>query len=217
MHPDEETRREEEETNALLRQLDGPEPRVDFRTVVDRAGRGKRAGIADRRLLRVAAGLFVVAGIAGVAYALPGSPLPRWVDHVIAWVGGGGADLRPAPDPAGDSDAGGAGIAVTPGSRLLILFESPQGTARVSLTDDPEVIVRAPAHAATFTSGADRLVIGNHGPVATFEIQIPRAAPRVEIFVGRTRLFLKEAGGVAVPPAADSSGVYVLRLNPSGS
>jgi len=115
------------------------------------------------------------------------------------WTGGGSAQ---APDP------GVAGIAVAPGRALVILFTSPQveGQAQVSLTDGTEVVVRAPSGTATFTADVDRLVIDNPGSRATFEIQIPRAAPWVEIRVQGVPIFLKEGSRV--------TGSYLLPLTP---
>ena len=54
------------------------------------------------------------------------------------------------------------------------------------------------------------------GSSATFEIQIPRAAPRVEILVGGTRLFLKEGSRVTVEGTADAQGPFVLPLSRAG-
>lgn len=187
--------REEDEVHALLRHLDHPAPRVDPHAV---AARARARGV---RWVRWAAGIVVALGLAGAAYAAPGSPLPAWVEAVVRWVEGGSAEV---PDP------GVAGIAVAPGRELVILFTSaqPEGQAEVSLTDGAEVVVRAPIGAATFTSDVDRLVIDNQGSPATFEIQIPRTAPRVEIRVAGDRIFLKE--GSRVTPRCHESPCRLL-------
>lgn len=188
-------RRAEDEVHALLRHLDHAPPRIDAHAVVARAS-AHRFGWT-----RWAAGIVLALGVAGAAYAAPGSPLPAWVQAVAQWMGGGPAQ---SPDPEG----GVAGIAVAPGRELLILFTSFQteGQAQVSLTDGVEVVVRASSGAAVFTSGVDRLVIDNGGSTATFGIEIPRAAPRVEIRVGDARVFLKEGSRVRGP--------YVIPLRP---
>jgi hypothetical protein len=138
-----------------------------------------------------AAVVLLALGVAGVAYAAPGSPLRQWAHAVAVWLRG------ETPQP----EASGAGIAVAPGQNLIILFTSTQreGSARVSLTDRADVVVRAPVGAATFSLEADRLVIDNKHSRASFEIQIPRAARRVEIRVAGARRFLKDGPAVTAP------------------
>ncbi|MFN2399423.1 MAG: anti-sigma factor [Gemmatimonadaceae bacterium] len=190
-----EVKREEEEVFALLTHVDHSPPRIDAGAIAARA-RGRDFGWG-----RLAAGFLLTLGFAGAVYALPGSPLRGWVQAVVQR-----KEVRPDPSsavsvPAQAADAGKgvAGIAVSPGRELLILFTSRQaaGHAIITLADGPEVTVRALTGAASFTSGADRLVIDNPSSSATFEIQIPRAAPRVEIRVGEDRIFLKEGSRVS--------------------
>src|SRR4030095_2706667 len=97
-----------------------------------------------------------------------------------------------APQPAP------AGVAVTPGRSLLLQFTNSQaeGQARLTLTHGADVGGRAPAGAANFPSNVDRLLIDNQKTAATFEIQIPRGAARVEIRVGSRPVFLKVGEGV---------------------
>jgi hypothetical protein len=87
------------------------------------------------------------------------------------------------------------------------------GLARVRLTDSAHVVVRAANGAATFSSDADRLVIDNRGGVGTFEIQIPRSAPRVEVLVNGARRYLKEGDRVTVNEPAEEPGVYAIPLS----
>ena len=175
MHIDEQ--REDAELFSLLGALDHPVPRVDARAVAALATRRRPA------YLRWAAGIVLGLGLAGAAYALPGSPLRAWVRALVHGT---------APGPT-QADSGFAGIAVAPGQGLSVVFTARQavGSADVILTDSAEVVVRALTGAATFTSAADRLVIENTGSDATFEIQIPRAAPRVEILVEGSSILLK--------------------------
>ncbi len=74
--------------------------------------------------------------------------------------------------------------------------------------------VRAPIGAASFTSAADRLVITNSGSGATFEIEIPRKAPRVEIRVAGHRIFLKDGSRVLTESLAENGNRYLLPLSP---
>ncbi|MBA3521744.1 MAG: hypothetical protein H0T90_04475 [Gemmatimonadales bacterium] len=119
--------------------------------------------------------------------------------------------VRPAQVP--ERDAGVAGVAATPGKAFVIHFELPDsaGAARVSLTEGEEVTVRAPSGAATFTSGAERLLVSNAGSGATFEIGIPRDAPRVEIRVAGGRIFLKDGTRIVSDQPAENQH-YVLPL-----
>ena len=185
------------EVRAQLRQLDHEAPRITAAQIAARARAGEGArGAPGVRRLRWAAGIVLALGLAGAAYAAPGSPVRAWVRAALAWVSGKPdttSAQRPGPEPR-------SGIAVAPGQALVIAFASRQHPAevRVSLTDGQEVVVRAPMGAATFTSDVERLVIHGTGNVAgaVFEIEIPRTAPRVEIQVQGERRFLKQGPAV---------------------
>lgn len=206
-----EAQRDESEIFALLGQVDHPVPAVDPEMVAARAqGAGFRWG-------RWAAGILLFLGIAGVAYALPGSPLRDWVRSVTARIGDTDQPApAPAPVPAQAPDEGVAGIAAIPGRQFVIAFESPEpgGQAQVSLTEGEEVTIRAPIGAASFTSAADRLVIANSGSGATFRIEIPRTAPRVEIRVAGHRIFLKDGSRLQSESRVETSGTLVIPLFP---
>lgn len=192
----------ERAVHTLLGSLDHPLPPVDAATLADRA----RA--RSPQWYRWAAGILLAGGLAGAAYAVPGSPVPAWVTTVLQWIGARSEPLPKAPAPAEPVVVGQAGIAVPPGAGLVILFTSrqPEGEARVTLSDGDQVVVRALTGAATFTSDVDRLVVENRGSSATFEIEIPRQAPRVEIRVDGVRMFLKEG--------PETRGPLVFPLNP---
>ncbi len=220
MHPDEEeAQREEAELNALFRVLDDPPPAVSaealaLRAVMDKAAARTRGSGWMRR----AAAVLLVVGVAGAAYAIPGSPVRGWVqDFTRKLSGGGGSSGGGVPDTGGHTP-GVSGVAVVPGQRLVILFQrwQPGSSARVVLDDGPEVRVQAAAGAATFTSNSDLLVIDNGGSPAVFEIRIPRTAPLVEILVGGDRVFLKEGPGITTGATASAAGVYLVPLTSSG-
>jgi len=220
--------REEAAVHALLRAVDDPAPQLDVEAVAAAAQapvssrhrperRLRRRALGHREpSLRWAAGFLLAAIVVGAAYAVPGSPLPDWVSAVRGWMGGGPGATPSTPGPAQAPDERVAGIAVAPGDELLILFLSPQveGQVDVALTDDAEVGVRAPIGAATFTSDVERLVIDNRGSSASFEVRIPRAAPRVEIRVVGRRIFLKE-GARVMAGESQARGLYLLPLTPS--
>jgi hypothetical protein len=200
--------RDEGEIFALLRRVDHAVPAVDPETVAARA-RGMGA-VWGRR----AAGILLFLGVAGTAYALPGSPVRDWVRSVVAWIGDSDQP-PPAPAQVQAPDQGAAGIAAIPGRQFVIAFESsePGGQAQVSLTEGEEVTVRAPIGAASFTSAADRLVIANSGSGATFRIEIPRAAPRVEIRVAGSRIFLKDGSRIQSKGSVEAGGKLLIPLS----
>jgi Putative zinc-finger len=200
--------RDETEIFALFRHMDYPPPIVSAEAV---AARARSSGLVWRRW---AAGVVLFVGLAGAAYATPGSPLREWVNSAAAWIAGLDRQAPPAPRvPAPDS--GVAGVAAPPGRSFIIAFESPEagGRVRVALTEGDEVTVRAPSGAAGFTSAADRLLIDSGNTGATYQIEIPRAAPRVEIRVGGNRIFLKEGSRVLAESLAENGDLYLLPLS----
>lgn len=200
--------REEHEVYALLRAVDHEPPPVDARALVRRS-RGRALGP-----MRWAAGALLALGVAGAAYAMPGSPVRAWVKTVEHRIAGRPAPAPQTPTPAVSQPPALAGVAIAPGRQLRIVFTSYQaaGELRVSLTDSAEVSARAPAGAATFTADGDRIVIANDEGTATFEIQIPRAAAWIEIHVGGSRVLLKRGPDVAAARPAAQPGVWVLPL-----
>lgn len=207
-----EAERDDAEVNALLRLLDHPLPRVSAQTII------AIARPRDVAWGRWAAGILLVATLGGAAYAAPGSPLRRLVQSAASLLGRGD-DPRPAtqaPAPNAEAAGTGGGIAVEAGRALLIQFTSHQqaGEARITLTDSDMVTVRAPNGAATFTSDVDRLIVDNSGSLSSFEIQIPRTAPRVEVRVGTVQRYLKDGARIVARTPADAQGAVQLPLAP---
>jgi hypothetical protein len=175
---------------SLLRSLDHPVPSaLSLEATLARA-RGKAPG-----RMRWAAGLLLAIGVAGVAYAAPGSPLPRWMaalQTVASPRPSEPALVIPVPEPA---EPAMAGIAVNPGRTLTIAFESPwpEGLAVVSLTDGADVVLRAPSGVAAFASAPGRVSVRGRPAPARFDIDVPRSAPRVVILVAGEQVLLVEA------------------------
>ncbi|MBA3258422.1 MAG: hypothetical protein H0T68_03015 [Gemmatimonadales bacterium] len=194
--------RDEGEIHALLRLVDHPSPGVRAESVVA----GAVAGGGGWR--RWAAGIVLALTLGGVAYAAPGSPVRNWARALLEW-GDDAPEFAPLPPPPEM-----AGLAIAPGPALTVLFRSvsPAGHVRVSLGDGSEVRVRGPVGAATFTSDGGRLAIDNRSSDATFEIEIPRVAPRVEIRVAGERIFLKEGGRVSAAGGRAVGEVYLIPL-----
>jgi hypothetical protein len=223
MHPDDEPT---DVVLALLRALDHPVPAVTAEAIAARARAASRVTPA----WRWAAAVLLTVSVAGVAFALPGSPLRRWASTLAAVVTGrgrpdAGPDSASAPQ-APFPDQGRAGIAVPPGRSLLIVFDrpAPAALALVSLVGGAEVIVRAPAGSATFTTDAGRLVVEGRGASPpgsapapdTFAIDIPRESRRVEIRAGSARVFLKERDRIT-SGLPGTAGPWLLPLGTAGS
>jgi hypothetical protein len=218
----EDAAREEAYVLSLLREVDTPPPALRAADVVSRAGLESGAPRArGSAWLRRAAALVAAVGIVGVAYALPGSPMRRWVHDLVGKVGGR-AGAPEGPSTRGGGAANVSGIAVSPGRNLTIVFamDAAQGAGnsgeiRVSLTGAADVQVRARGGAATFTTKGDFILIGVRDPSAVFDVRIPRSAPWVEILQGDNPVFLKEGTRITASGARNLAGGYVLPLAPS--
>jgi len=198
-----EIERERGEFSARLGELDVPAPAFTATGILERGAQAPRRILQGQGRWAWAAGVVVALGIVGLAYAVPGSPLRAWVTTIGHWKethGARGAPPPPTSLPAAPPDTEVAGVSVDPGQRLLISFLRPQSRARlrVEWSDGAEVEVRAPHGAATFTSSTELLEIDGRDSLGTFQIRIPRRAPRVEIQVGGERVYLEEVGRVTV-------------------
>ncbi len=202
-----ELERDQKEVYRLFQSVDSPPPRV---TAADVVAAGARTSHFEWG--RLAAGILLAAALAGGAYAMPGSPLRDWMRGARDRIQGPARPPKLVESPIPLM----AGLAVPPGEGLVILFEraAPLSTAHVSLGEEAEVRVRGPSGGATFGSEADTLRIGNRDSTATFEIEIPRAARKVEIRVAGTRIFLKDGTRIVAPGAGEDEEVYLLPLAP---
>jgi hypothetical protein len=164
-------KREEAAIFDLLGHVDHAAPKVNAARFI---GPGRTPSSAWARR---AAGIVIVAALAGAAYAIPGSPLPGLVKKLVALVN--------APAPPADDDAAKpappatSGIAVPAGDGFIIQFATTQDSsyAIVSFTPDAMVRVRAIGGTAVFTTDTGRLDIDNRGSTAHYEIEIPAQLP----------------------------------------
>ncbi|HXO86518.1 MAG TPA: hypothetical protein VN803_13440, partial [Gemmatimonadales bacterium] len=143
---------------------------------------------------------------AGALYAIPGSPLRRW----IAALGGG--QPKQGPAPTGPS----AGIAVEPGARFRIVFSSrAAGQVTIVVTDGVAIEARRldDGSTARFTAELDALLIDPGTSPGDFAIDIPRAAPWVEVLIAGRRIFLKDGLQIVTDARPDSLGRYVLSFH----
>jgi anti-sigma factor RsiW len=202
------TEREEQELVARLRLLDHPQPALRAESIA-------RASRRRARPVRWAAAVLLGLAVATAAYAAPGSPLPRWIRAILS-TGEEPAPVRISPESGTAAAIELAGIAVAPGAAMVIDFPSapPQGQAQVSLVEETAVEVRAPMGTAMFSADADRVVVRSTAPAITFQIRIPRAAPRVEIRVAGRQVFLSQRGRTSAEGPGGPDG-YLLPLDTS--
>ena len=204
-------RRDHDDVMTLLGAVDHRPPSITAATVAS------RARVRRSPWIRRAAGIVLALGVAGAAYAAPGSPVRQWLRDVVDR-----NSPRPtastSPPSASDQSPpqveSWAGIAVEPGQSLVVQFTAAQvaGTLRVSLTDSSRVVVRAAHGAATFGSAEDRLLIGNSESSGDFQIDLPRSARRVEIRVADRRVLLKDGTRIVAIVAPDATGSYVIPI-----
>lgn len=208
----ERARLEVAELRGALTLLDHPVPRLSAGDIAIAARRSPR-----RVGLRWAAAVLAAVGLASVAYAAPGSPVPGWIAALSARMSDRDPSV-PAPVPERSGQADLAGIAVPPGRRLVVSFDSTQieGEAIVTIAAAAaELTVQAPAGAATYDAGLERLVIGNGGSRASYAVTIPADAPWVELLVAGERLLLKAGDRVTTRDGTGAAGgPYRLPLRP---
>jgi hypothetical protein len=196
--------REDLELDGLLRSLDHELPTITADDVMARARRSRLAP------LRLAAGIVVAVAVAGVAYALPGSPIRDWVDAAFDRTGQTGDERRPRP--AGDS---GAGLVLDPADTLSVtIAPGSSGHIRIVTTEDAELIARMVSGEARFTSDPYGLGVDMRTP-DTLELRVPRAARSVTVIAGERPVFTIHDGEVSSALEPDSSGHYLLELGAS--
>lgn len=191
---------------ALLGNLDHPRRHADHSAVM------ARARARNSIWMRKAAGFVVAAALAGAAYAAPGSPLPSLVEKVF----GGGQDASDVPvaQTTVPETPVLSGVTVATGNRMVITFTGTQavGDIHVTLSDDPEIEVRATGTGASFTAKEEMLTIDNANSRARFAIAIPRDARLVEIRIGEDRVFLKDRSRIVTTNATSGAETWVIPL-----
>jgi anti-sigma factor RsiW len=193
----EDLRGEDQWLQGVLRSIDHPAPHVHVEAVTRRARQ-------SRRPLRWAAAIALFLLAAGTAYALPGSPVRRWIDHLVG--SSAGTRTEPLPDVAG--------VGLPPGRHFSIVFTAPHapGSVTITFTDDSTIVARRRGGAATFAAEIDRLRIETGSTPTDFELRIPRQARWVEVVVGARRIFLKDGPRVTTEARIDSEGRYLIPL-----
>ncbi|HZD06391.1 MAG TPA: zf-HC2 domain-containing protein [Longimicrobiales bacterium] len=201
---------EDTATEARLAHLDRPAPDLDPRALLRRWDRERQGGRSRR--LAWAASILILLAVAGAAWAVPGSPVPRWLESLRA-------GARPRSTAVSPADVPSPPIAGGPQARgddLLILLPARRTgwQLRIRPTDEPLVTVQTVRGRASFTdaAGGHRLGVEPLGASGILRIDVPRSASRVEIRLEGRRVFLQEGGRVQVAPPPDSGGVWALPL-----
>ena len=109
-----------------------------------------------------------------------------------------------------------SGVAVAPGAKLAISFTAsqPVGELRISLSSVADVSVRTADPAATFTSSDGQLRVSNAGSQASFDLEVPVSAVRVEIFVDGHLRYVKDHRRITSASASRRGALYVIPLQP---
>lgn len=202
-------RTDEEDERDIFRLLEAvdrspPGLTAEAVTVIARSRR-RRAGV-----YRWAAVSLLVVVLGGVAYALPGSPVRAWLEDFLKTSQSSPVSV----DPDGGEPAL-AGISVSPGERMEIVFDRiPSGSrAAVRVVDQAQLSVQTAAGAARFTAGTARLVVTFTRDSALVQVSVPRSAPSLEIRVAGRVLFRK-IGDEIIGPSPQPDSTYTLLLAP---
>lgn len=181
-------RQEEASIYALLESLDGERRPVQLAAVKRQA-----RGVARRGIRRWAAGVIAAAGLAGVAYAVPSSPLRALIARM----------QREAPPAVAIGDSSShvgvsaaselTTVSVASGNSVVVAIAQAQPgmTLRIELADVVEVSVSGPA-AARYSVGPARVLVESAGEGGEYHVVVPRRAPRVEVTLEGRRVWLKE-------------------------
>lgn len=171
---------------------------------------GLRARAIARRRWQWAATILLSCAAAGTAYAMPGSPVPRWVERVAGWISR--RDDAPPPPAPTTAPAAPSGIVlpVEPSLTIRLRGGGAGSEARVVVVDSGGITVRVRDGQAAFTSSAGLLIVQAGDAGARVEVELPRGAPLVRIEAEGQRLFLLRAGVVESAAVPDRDGSYRL-------
>ncbi|MEX1256136.1 MAG: hypothetical protein WEG36_00810 [Gemmatimonadota bacterium] len=202
MHPDREP--SDSDPATLLSHLDHPVPEVSLDDVWSRA-----QGREPRRWRHSwAAGVILALGVAGVAYAAPGSPIPRWIRALTERDGvDAGAPTAQAEDLRGLSFGAGEPLLVE------IAPSSQPYSLRVTLTDDAAILVGTSRDDTEFDVRPNGVRV-QIAPEDMLHVRLPRGAARVEV-VGQGRtLFLWDGVQIRTEASREADGSLLLRVVP---
>ena len=120
---------EEAEVFAALAALDHAAPAVSIGAIE------RGAQVDAVRRLPWAAGIVIALGVAGVAYAMPGSPLPAWLGGLTSWIRGEPSVAQVVSSPSRPAASDAPGVAVPPGTQShACLYVMADGGRRARAT-----------------------------------------------------------------------------------
>ncbi len=171
---------------------------------------GLRARASSLRRWRWAATILLSCAAAGAAYAMPGSPLPGWVERIGEWISPPGRTPAPESPAAAPAAPSGIVLPVEPNLTVRLRGGAAGSEARVVVVDSGGITVRVRSGQAAFTTSSGLLVVDAGGAGTGIEVELPRGAPMVGIETAGQRLFLLHNGVVESATTADDAGVYRL-------
>lgn len=198
--------REDLELSQLLRSLDHDRPAITAQDVIARARRPRGVPV------RLVAGVAAAIALAGVAYALPGSPVRSWVDAALR--------ATEESDAVGSEETGErnvtevrAGIVLDPAEALSVsIVPGSSGRLRIIIIEEGELVAQMISGEARFTSDPGTLSIELRAP-DILELRIPRSAPSVSVIAAGRPVFTKRGRDISAVMEPDSAGRYILDLD----
>ena len=201
------------EIDRSLRLLDYPVAGADVDVIIRRAKRDR-----SKSLWRMAAGIAFLA-TAGVAAAMPGSPIRAWIDRGNAERPNGSRSAAVAPELPQPRTPSAAGISIEASGSVTLVFDANQTAGSITIRFDTgsELRVRAEGGAAGFEVRSEGLRVRNRGSVASYEVMVPATASSVDIRVGDSAVFRKRDEVVVKGPRAELDGSFVISLRKGAS
>ncbi len=195
----------------LLQALDHGVPDVSADAVIARARRRP-----TRRRGALAAGIAALLIAGGAAATVPGSPMRRYVERVLA----GDRSLVPQrPSVAargGDRTVNGAsGVAFVPVAGVDVVFRDAQsaGAILITLSDAAALRITHEGGSAGYALTGDGVFVENAASSASYHITLPRNVPRARVRVGDQVVFAKDGARIATAAVRDRSGAYVITFS----
>lgn len=194
-------------TRSLLEALDDPAPDIVVDDVIAVAERRRIDTRSRPRLPWVA----VIAGLlsAGLVAAaiVPGSPLRELIVSL-------GADGQETPAST-DAWSQEAGVAMTPGRRLDIVFEARQATGSIDLvaTADDIARIEVAGDSVGFAVSDASILIENRDARASFRVVVPDRVPLVSIAIAGRSVYERRDGEVVRDAFEDEGDVERLRFD----
>ena len=199
------------EIESSLRMLDYPVADADVGAIIRRANRSRTASA-----WRIAAGIAFLA-TAGVAAAMPGSPIRGWINRT----GLERPTVSPTPAPERmtplPQTLPAAGVSIEASDTVTLSFDTDQseGSIRITFDAGSELRVKALGGTASFEVRSEGVRVRNRGSAASYDVIVPGTASMVRVRVGDRWVFRKRDELIAEAPRPEQDGSYVVKLGTS--